>query len=160
MAELPNTFLDRFVVAENGCWLWTAAKTNGGYGRFPWRCKTVLAHRFAYETLVGRIPDGLHIDHLCRQRDCVNPAHMEPVTQWENTRRGLAPSALNAVKTHCQRGHALVEGNIYHKTFRGRPVRQCRQCTLDDTVARRVRLRAAGLTTKGRAYRYAAYLSK
>jgi len=91
----------------NGCWLWTGA-TDGNvppYGSF-WtgHCHTG-AHRFAYEALVGPIPDGLVIDHLCRVRHCVNPAHMAPVTTGENVLRGESPSAKQARKTHCPNGH-------------------------------------------------------
>lgn len=86
-----------------GCWLWTAAKNNGGYGMFTfttgWRRS---AHRVSYETFVGPIPDGLQLDHLCRVRHCVNPDHLEPVTAAENTRR----SPIHVSKT--RRRHALV----------------------------------------------------
>jgi hypothetical protein len=78
------------------CWKWTAGLTGSGYGRFRWDGGEVAAHRFAYELLVGAIPDGLQIDHLCRNRACVNPAHMEPITQRENILRGVGRAALNA----------------------------------------------------------------
>lgn len=85
-----------------GCWLWTAA-TSKGYGSFgmPDR-RQRLAHRLSYELLVGPIPEGLVLDHLCRVRNCVNPAHLEPVTAAENTRRGL-------LRTRCHRGHVIDE---------------------------------------------------
>lgn len=80
------------------CWLWTAAiRRRSGYGVFSHQARTMLAHRFAYELLVGPIPDGLVIDHLCRVRHCVNPDHLEPVTQRENLRRGMRwPSSRSA----------------------------------------------------------------
>jgi len=101
---------------DDGCWPWTAC-LNRGYGQF---CvgggRRVCAHRFSYELLGGPIPDGLTIDHLCRVKHCVNPAHLEPVTARENTRRGR--------KTHCKRGHEFTTEN----TFRSAKGRECRQC--------------------------------
>lgn len=111
-----------------GCWLWTAA-TAVGYGHFSWgphsARKQVKAHRLAYELLVGPIPDGLTIDHLCRVTRCVNPAHLEPVTMRVNTLRGYGPSAINARRTRCIRGHRLSGDNLIID-WAGR--RQCRTC--------------------------------
>lgn len=109
-----------------GCWLWTAGRTNGGYGMFGVEGnRTVPAHRYAYELLVGPIPGGLTIDHLCRVRHCVNPAHLEAVTYAENNRRSTSPSALNSLKTHCPQGHAYDEANTY---VAPRGDRMCREC--------------------------------
>src|SRR5690242_3990108 len=89
------------------CWLWTASVDHDGYGRFVVDGKTCKAHRIAYTLSIGPIPDGLTIDHLCRNKRCVNPAHLEAVSQKENNHRGTSPSALNIQKTHCIRGHAF-----------------------------------------------------
>lgn len=106
-----------------GCWLWTAA-TARGYGQF-WNedRKVVRAHRWAYEALVGTVTEGLELDHLCRERACVNPAHLEPVTHGENVRR--SPLHAHRVKTECPQGHDYDEANTYHHPS-GR--RRCRAC--------------------------------
>jgi hypothetical protein len=121
------------VVDDNGCWLWTLSVfTRTGYARIavpgPTGTVTRLAHRVSYETFVGPVPDGLHLDHLCRVRRCINPQHLEPVTPRENLLRSpAAPAALNAAKTHCPRGHAYTADNTY-TTPDGRSGRICRAC--------------------------------
>lgn len=105
------------------CWLWKGS-LNQGYGQFAFRKKIVRAHRFAYELLVGPIPDRLTLDHLCRVRACVNPDHLEPVTDRENILRGTGLSARNAARTHCKRGHLFDEANTYNNGRR----RRCRAC--------------------------------
>lgn len=91
---MTNDQFDRFIAkvdyTSGACWVWTAAQCPNGYGRFGASGGTHLPHRLSYEHFVGQIPDGLQIDHLCRNRACVNPTHMEPVTAKENTRRGTA----------------------------------------------------------------------
>jgi hypothetical protein len=104
-----------------GCWIWTAAKTMGGYGRFVIGRKVHYAHRVAYELARGSIADGLTIDHLCRNKACVNPGHLEPVTGSENARRYWG--------THCKRGHERTPENTrVEKDGTGRPYRRCAAC--------------------------------
>lgn len=108
----------------DSCWLWTAQRDQaGGYGVF-WCERPVMAHRWAYEFCVGEIPAGLTLDHLCRVRHCVRPAHLEPVTGRVNILRGVGPTAINARKTHCTHGHALAGTNLRREGAR----RQCREC--------------------------------
>lgn len=116
------------------CWVWTAAMATGGYGAFGVGRRKVYAHRFAYELLVGPIPEGLEIDHLCRVRACVNPTHLEAVTHRENDIRGFGASGIHARKTHCFRGHPFDENNTY-KRANGKRV--CRTCTLERQNKRR-----------------------
>ena len=108
--------------------MWQRA-TRNGYGvirgRVPDNEKLYLVHRLTYELIRGPIPEGLQIDHLCRVRACVNPNHMELVTQSENIRRGMAPSAINARKTHCYKGHPFSEENTYVSP---KGERYCRTC--------------------------------
>lgn len=121
----------RLTYDDNGCWLWTGGK-NRGYGRTTdgyladGRQRRVGVHRLMYELLVGPIPDGLQIDHLCRVPACCNPAHLEPVTARENTMRSSAPSALRAAQTECIYGHAFTSENTY--VFERGGYRQCREC--------------------------------
>jgi hypothetical protein len=113
-----------------GCWLWRGAKQHGGYGHIRTGQRNVRAHRFSYEMLVGPIPKGLVIDHLCRVHNCVNPRHLEPVTQAENVRRGATVSsafaAKRAARTHCPNGHPASD---YFRSSDGRY--RCRACGRD-----------------------------
>jgi hypothetical protein len=123
------------------CWAWTAAiKQSSGYGAFQVGGKTRYAHRVAYEFMIGPIPDGLELDHLCGQRACVNPWHLEPVTGLVNSRRGRQTRATD---THCANGHEWTAETIM---FRG-GYRKCRECYLITQfhmrVARHRRERAA-----------------
>lgn len=113
----------------SGCWLWTDGLDHEGYGRLRVDTSTPAAHRYAYELLVGPIPEGLVIDHLCRVRSCVNPAHLEPVTDQVNILRGTSLSAARAIQSHCKRGHEFTAGNTYLWTdAKGRTSRICRSC--------------------------------
>lgn len=86
--HLQHRFWSRVAETVGGCWLWTAAKCDNGYGRFRAGSVLVRTHRYAYELMVGDIPEGLDLDHLCRNRACVNPYHLDPVTRGVNVRRG------------------------------------------------------------------------
>lgn len=128
-----------------GCWLWTGARKNTGYGAFAVWGRQVPAHRWAYQELIGPIPDGLQIDHLCRTRACVRPNHLESVTQQENLRRGEGIPAKRARQTHCIYGHAFDEAN----TLLSPKGRSCRACNREKARARYRSHLAAGLTAQG-----------
>lgn len=130
--EIGDGDIERFICflefTESGCWLWTGSVASGtGYGVFTVRHEHVHAHRFAYELWVAPIPEGLHSDHLCRNRACANPDHIEPVSQRVNSLRGVGIFAQNARKTTCDNGHSLTEVNTYRRLDNGG--RQCRTCT-------------------------------
>ena len=138
---------DRFwdqVQKTDTCWNWRGGTVGGGYPLFTLRRegkqRNVVSHRFAYEELIGPIPEGLQLDHLCRNRICVNPAHLEPVTARENTLRGLTFQRENWLKTHCKRGHPFDEANTYIiKPSKRMPNggRSCRACDREKMRRRR-----------------------
>lgn len=111
---------------SNGCWQWTGAiSKKTGYGSISINGSSKLVHRVAYEAFVGPIPSGLVIDHLCRHRSCVNPAHLEPVTMRENVMCGIGPTAANSQKTHCVNGHPFTEANLWISATGGRCCKMC-----------------------------------
>ena len=115
------------------CWKWQGSKSSNGYGIVRWNIsdtgKAIQAHRFIYEMVKGKIPDGKVLDHLCKNTDCVNPDHLEPVSQRENILRGEGFAAVQAKKTHCKRGHEFNEANtIITDGKSGYPIRKCRIC--------------------------------
>jgi hypothetical protein len=141
-----------YEVTETGCWQWTRAKSNG-YGQLMTEGRHWMAHRYTYTHLVGPIPEGLDLDHLCRNRACVNPEHLEPVTHRENVLRGMSPAALRARSTHCKNGHLFDESTT---VLNAKGQRTCRICNNEKQklVLRRKhdraveRLHAAGIGRK------------
>lgn len=122
-------FSEKVRAAANGCMEWTAYVGENGYGRFYVDGRGALAHRWSYQFHVGSIPEGLVIDHLCRNTRCVNPDHLEPVTTAENVRRGSGPAIAVAryrAITRCPQGHPYTDENTY-LGGRGRTCRTCKR---------------------------------
>lgn len=126
--SVESRFFTYVKKAPGGCWHWTGTTQSNGYGAFSLGGRILRSHRWSYEHHVAGIPEGLQIDHLCRNRACVNPDHLEPVTAMENSRR--------AMRSHCVNGHEFTPENTYIPSD-GK--RYCREC-------RRSRNRAARLT--------------
>lgn len=129
-------------VTPSGCAPWMAAKTSG-YGVVQYNGRVHRAHRVVYECVVGPIPSGLEIDHLCRNRACVNPEHLEAVPQSVNNMRSLSASALHARKSHCLRGHELTTDNVYVRKRGHKQERFCRECSRMRDAARYARRNSA-----------------
>lgn len=123
--RLPERFWSKVEPEPNsGCWLWTAACYENGYGAFKFDGRTRLVHRISYMALIGVISPGLQVDHLCRVRCCVNPAHMEPVTSRVNLLRGVGFSAVNSQKTVAACGHPFNSSRYEKGRIR------CRICSV------------------------------
>lgn len=131
--------------AEDACWVWPHTKDQDGYGKLNVLGFSKKAHRAMYEILVGPIPPGLELDHLCRNRGCVNPRHLEPVTRRVNVHRGFSLQGISARKTACKNGHEFSEDNVYRTNGK----RQCRKCNA--AAARRYKERSIARRQSGEA---------
>lgn len=142
-ARRTEAYFWAHVRRSDGCWTWGASHNSVGYGQMRDHVarQAITTHRYAYRLLVGPIPEGLYIDHLCRNRGCCNPAHLEPVTQKENVRRSPIHAAS---RTHCPRGHEYAGDNLRVE----RAGRVCRECGRLRTERKR---RARGVPVKGSA---------
>lgn len=130
----------RYSLKQGECLIWTGAKDRGGYGLIEVRHKLQKAHRVSYELARGPIPDGCQLDHLCRNRACINPEHLEPVSARENVLRGFSPVGNNARKAECKNGHPLSGDNLIQ---RAKGWRGCRACSRIQNLASWHRRKAA-----------------
>lgn len=139
--------LMKYVRVERDCWIWTGAIDKGGYGRVSYgHANCALAHRLAYNTFIEPVPDYLTLDHLCRNRACINPLHLEPVTKKVNCTRGLSGKHGKGglfwrAKTHCPKGHPYDLLNTY---FNKKGHRFCRLCHRHRAIKRYWRLKLEG----------------
>lgn len=140
MSNLPERFWAK-VEKTDECWLWTAGLDRDGYGSFRMNNRNWRVHRIAFEDTGQVIPEGLVIDHLCRVRNCVNPDHLEPVTNGENVLRGDTVTAKNARKTVCDSGHDFTPENTGWQSS-VTPKRYCKKCESDRNKKRRSYLTA------------------
>jgi hypothetical protein len=125
VSTIHQRILKKIELTKSGCWAWNASKYKNGYGQVWNGFRTEQAHRVTYKLYIGPIPEGHEIDHICRNRGCVNPAHLRCVTHKENIRCSGAIMGDNARKTHCKRGHPLSGDNL--KVCQD-GARQCRTC--------------------------------
>lgn len=136
--------------SDSGCWAWIGATTRNGYGQVYLKYEHILAHRLTWVAHHKRdVPEGLTLDHLCRNRACVNPAHLEPVPFRTNLLRGVSPVAVNARATHCKHGHELSPDNLVERYLPEK--RACKTCRVaSDRRKSRLLAKAArdrGMTT-------------
>lgn len=140
-----DRFHSKYQVRDCGhtspCWVWIAGKDRDGYGRFYYKRRSYMAHRASWEIHGGKVESypEQELDHLCANRACVNPAHLEVVSHLENTMRGTSFSAQNAHKTECQSGHPYTQRNTY---IRPDGARDCRACIRERVRAYKERRRA------------------
>lgn len=146
--SLLRRMYNKFTI-DDGCWLWTGATNGRGYGRIGSEGgrsgRMIYAHRVMYELFVGPIPEGLELDHLCRNPSCIRPDHLEPVTHLENVRRGKSGEYLRE-RTHCSEGHPFEGDNLAPVSW-GRRCRACRNA--NENERRRQQRRAAGIKPRG-----------
>lgn len=138
----PLAGTDTLAAGKGQCWLWTDTPGTRGYGAFNYaagdRRITLRAHQYAYELLVGPVPEGLELDHLCRVHNCVNPSHLEAVTHRENILRGEGLAAKAARQTHCVNGHPFSGDNL---RVNAKGHRRCRTCVYEAGKRRDARKR-------------------
>lgn len=158
--DLARIF-ERIKIIDNGCWEWQGARSSTGYGNMTHQGKQLQPHRVAYELEKGFIPRGMHVDHVCQNRRCINPDHLEAVTPAENTRRGGMIQALlqrHESRTHCDKGHPLTPDNIAYREGPKRCLICVKEATKRGNAVQRAKIKAANLPTH--LTRHEAFLAK
>lgn len=133
--DYKKKLMEQVTVDPDGCWIWTGATNSADYGIMRVKNKLTLVHRLSHEFFKGEILNGLTIDHLCRVRKCINPSHLEAVTNKENILRGIGITAQESKQTHCKRGHKFTPKN----TAVRRGKRCCRKCETIRSLAYRAK---------------------
>lgn len=136
-------FFARVAQIPNGCWLWTGGKSGVGYGQFWFDGRLRPAHRWSYERFVGPVPENLTVHHTCEVKACVNPEHLQPLTQRDNVMASDGPARRNSLKTHCSAGHLLVPPNMYKNKYGWRVCRACHRRWGLEAYARRKKTRSS-----------------
>ena len=127
--SVEERLLEGIHILESACWVWSGADSGNGYGRISVKGKTRATHIVAWELMKGeRVPEGMVLDHQCLNRRCCTPEHLQPIPGIVNTLIGEGPTAKNALKTHCLRGHEFNEENTIVRVRNGRKSRECRAC--------------------------------
>lgn len=141
--EVLRRIAERTTVTDAGCWECSYSKDTSGYAQISFLSGMELVHRLTFTAAHGYVPARLQIDHLCRNRSCCNPAHLEAVTSRENGLRGDTIQARNAAATHCPHGHQYGPDNAFPSDLRRGKQRRCRTCHLQKTAERKRRQRSA-----------------
>jgi hypothetical protein len=128
-----SRFVQKIEISDEGCWNWQAGLSHNGYGKFTVNGSDVRAHRWSYSNFVGPIADGMTVDHLCNNRRCVNPDHLQTLTQTENVLAEHSESTArkNSLKTECPKGHPYTDEN----TYRYKNGRTCKTCATSKVAA-------------------------
>lgn len=146
-ANVPSIerFMHYIEISPSGCWEWSGGTNSEGYGNFSLKNQAVKAHRYSFGYFKGEIPKGFVVDHLCRNHKCVNPDHLEAVSNKTNIIRGVGLASQESKRTHCPFGHEYTEDNIYRTKNK---YRNCKACAIRRSKERRLRIKQMSKVSK------------